>query len=149
MASADIAPHGEFVSNRDYIDFSAGVRDLVHKNFGFGGCCSAWEIRLQRDGRGQEWRHQLGVDRGGICRTWMEAALTGHSWRHQLGVRFLHLPLVRVGEVAVYKPLRYFIAHSKLIQHIIKSDVLYRPDLRALKRHNYAKGRGAVSYTWS
>jgi len=42
------------------------------------------------------------VDRGGIYRAWMEAALPGHGWRHRLGVRFLHLPLIRVGEVAGY-----------------------------------------------
>ena len=43
-----------------------------------------------------------GLDRGGICRAWTEVALTGRGWRHQLGMRFLQLPLVRMGEVAGY-----------------------------------------------
>ena len=62
VASVAIDPRGEFVSDGDYIVFSAGGRDLVGEDFSFGGCYSTWGIRLQRDGRGHEWRHRLGVD---------------------------------------------------------------------------------------
>jgi len=57
---------------------------LVRENVGLGGCCSAWGIRIQRDGRGHEWRHRLGMDRGGICRAWTEAALTACGQRLNL-----------------------------------------------------------------
>ena len=41
-----------------------------------GGCA----IRLSNDPK----RHRLGVDRGGICRAWTEAALTARGQRWHL-----------------------------------------------------------------